>query len=526
MEVLTFVDVLRVQDFVFATNRLRDVVAGSELVEEASGEEVITKLKGKGDLTFAAGGNALLRFESDMDARSFAARYSRWLIENAPGLEVEVVHIPFENGGWREAFTEAQKRMMLAKLSRWPSAPVLGLSVTAECAESRVVATHRWRRPERPNEQPISAAVAMRRLRQPAHARWRRILSSPRIGKFEVDFPLDLDKLGCSRGDTSLIGVVHVDGNGVGRKLTDWLAKQHNVGDDDLRRRQGGLSRDLRQVAEAGLYAVVRRVEEAVVEVMHPSGRPGLELRSRRLQEGFPLATEGNVAYLPFRPVLVGGDDLTFLCDGRIALDLASEALEAIRSKSIPELGQIGACAGIAIVRSHAPFSRAYQLAEALCRNAKGWLRERADRGDYALDWHIGHMTPLEQLGAMRQRELQVDGHKLTMRPYRLGSNASDRPSFRWLDETLLGPNQADGGAGAFRNHFWQQRRNKVKELRQIARGGPAELTRAMSAWKVTAAVDALPTGDADRSYAGDQTALLDAIELLDLFMPLGKELA
>ena len=47
------------------------------------------------------------------------------------------------------------------------------------------------------------------------------------------------------------------------------------------------------------------------------------------------------------------------------------------------------ACAGIAVVKTHYPFARAYELSQSLTESAKSYAREEADGNLSALDWHF-----------------------------------------------------------------------------------------------------------------------------------------
>jgi len=130
--VLTAVDVLGVQRYVFASNRLRDAVAASWLVHWATAAD--GALHGTdGDILLASGGNAVVRFADIDAARSFAARYTRRLYDDAPGLDVVVTHRGYEEGGLAGALERILVDVARAKLERVPSTPQLGISVTAPC---------------------------------------------------------------------------------------------------------------------------------------------------------------------------------------------------------------------------------------------------------------------------------------------------------------------------------------------------------------------------------------------------------
>src|SRR5262245_17497609 len=167
MAVLTVLDTLAVQHFVFATNRLRDAVGGSALIECLAKwvEDNCAPQK-----LLVAGGNALLRFDSENDARSAVTRLSRAAHDDAPGLEFAVAHVPYEPGRLADALRPAQAALETAKFARSPSTPLLGLGVTASCTETWLPATALDI-----DGQPIAASLAARRRPEVAAA-WDRFL--------------------------------------------------------------------------------------------------------------------------------------------------------------------------------------------------------------------------------------------------------------------------------------------------------------------------------------------------------------
>src|SRR5262249_18890998 len=109
---------------------------------------------------------------------------------------------------------------------------------------------------------------------------------------------------------------------------------------------------------------------------------------------------ENRDVVLPILPILLGGDDMTVVCDGQAALrfthdfltgferqtaDLQTKNEELQRELSgvIPQIAEnalgksrLSACAGVAIVKPHFPFSAAYDLSEQLIRSAKQVKKE------------------------------------------------------------------------------------------------------------------------------------------------------
>jgi hypothetical protein len=509
MPVLTAIDVLGVQRFVFASNRLRDVVAGSFLVDcSTSSDRALSNRVPKGSVLLAGGGNSIIEFDSLDEAREFTARYTRNLYDQAPGLEVAVAHKPFEPGGLARALQEIQIELARVKTERRPAAPLLGLSVNETCGETGMPAVGF---DSSDPSVPLSNGVLKRREKKDeARRHWSEYLR-------EWDgfaFPMELDQLGRTVGDTSLMGVVHVDGNGVGEKIKVWLARKadNGAGDEMVREEYRQWSQAIDELGKRSFQAVVDRVCGAVVgehdAVKKMAGKPATL--------GFELKAVNGEWMLPLRPIVLGGDDLTFVCDGRIALDLTETALAVFEASDVPHLGKITASAGVALTRAHAPFARAYQLAEKLCASAKRMRKEKKLQG-CALDWHSGISRPGETVTDIRERQYRGNTYHLTCRPYPLGSGKDDPETWRWLSKTLL-----DDPRVGLRGETWSGRRSKVKAFAELAREGPDSVKAAVEAWKVAAKNLCLAKAVAeDGFFATSRTPLLDALELLDLHLVL-----
>lgn len=541
MPVLTAIDVVGIQSYIFASNRLRDVVGASYLVEWATSRHGGLRLdNGEAappDVLMAAGGNAILRFPTSDAAKRFALYYSRRLLERAPGLDVAIAHQPYDDPRLADGLLALQIKIAKAKLDRRPHSPQLGLSIMEPCAITGLPASEQSTTPE---SQWISARIARSRdpaTIQAAKERWRLLLGSAdnlpaEICARGVTFPDELDQMGRTRGDTSLIGIVHVDGNGIGKRIQRWLVSKLGSADDAIDEEYRSWSGALESLGKV----VFQRVLSRLLGRIEPTGRQfylrGQPSPPRELD--FELHTNPDgLIYLPLRPILLGGDDLTFVCDGRIALDLAAAALrafahESARSADLKLLGEtpMTACAGVAVVRSHYPFVRGYELSEGLCAAAKLAKRDAEassglkDTGCW-IDWHRGITRPNESVAEIRERQY---GHKeLTCRPYPLDGDVSQRLTWDWLDSELLGEPAAGGSNRlSLRNPgIWGERRNKVKNLAGLARDGANAIRRQLEAWSSVAPDLKLPTPINVDGFKAGRTPLLDAVELLDIHLRL-----
>lgn len=145
-------------------------------------------------------------------------------------------------------------------------------------------------------------------------------------------------------------------------------------------------------------------------------------------------------------PLVLGGDDLTVICDGRQALEFTHKFLCAFEDYTaserlgddlyrgiVPELAKkalgqprLSACAGVAIVKRHFPFSLAYDLAADLIKEAKKVKSKIHQPGkptepwpSSALDFHVLYDSSAVKLDDIRGR-LAVDKGKTVLhsRPF------------------------------------------------------------------------------------------------------------
>ena len=257
--------------------------------------------------------------------------------------------------------------------------------------------------------------------------------------------------------DLSKIAVIHIDGNGVGAIMRDIKASMDSIPADDL---DTVLSPPLPRSTGTGgavppggpdappseperlrrfLLAVNERLDYVVREsffrawreiaqwwALEQEGRPGRE----DVQEGGPLLT----GVIPVVPILLGGDDLTVLTEGRYALPFMASYLTAYekltsqdtilchlspraRRDGVPT--PMTAAAGAAVVPRPFPFHLAYTLAERLVAEAK--KVGKAERQECStLTYHALFDSTVADAG-----ELLRGYEAFTARPYRLDATVA-----------------------------------------------------------------------------------------------------
>ncbi|MEG4346899.1 hypothetical protein QUB70_27005 [Microcoleus sp. A003_D6] len=481
--IATVIDTTGIQPYIFGSNRLRENIGGSYLVDRATDEWVKWALRQRfgenlyiprtqpekqidkdnldAELVYTGGGNAVLLFKDKESAIAFTKTLSEKVLREAPGLKIVVAHSqPFEWGNnlWT-VIDSLIKELERKKREYNASVPLLGLGSTASCLSTGLVAVDSSDRYGVPTSYPVSREI-VEKLRAvdsqnyaPANKQLiKTIFEGLELGDYIV--PYDVDDLGRTEGRSSYMAIVHADGNGMGDRFKEYGSKSQSDRDYVIR------MRDLSEkVNQAGINAL-RKVAARVIQ-----------LAEGELQEQFAITERDGKKYLPFRPIVYGGDDVTFVCDGRLGLTLAALYLKEFEAEkeNIPDGKDLTACAGIAIVKTHYPFARAYQLSEALCSNAKKFMRDEKERlrisriSDFsAIDWHIAASGLLGSIGEIRKREYQVAEGNLTMRPLYL---QSDREWRNWDNFSQV--------VHKFNTHpDWAGSRNKVIALREQLRQG------------------------------------------------------
>lgn len=518
--VMTVVDSVSIQPYIFGSNNLKHIVGASQLVYEATHDWVHGCLVDVGkanvdrrgefndqrieepthgltsELVYAGGGNAVAIFKAIEDAQQFTRRLTEKALMDAPGLQIVVVHQPFAWGDNLAAVRRAAFQTLdRKKRDRRVSSPLLGLGVTADCQFTGLPAvtvqtegdaqTEDATQAGRTDSWRISAEIRGKRSAfSDAHARLGKSLPSG------YDFAADFDDFG-DKGESSYIAVVHTDGNGMGDRIA---ALEAGIPDNNPRayiQAMRGFSASIQKTAEAAMSATIKHMVDSIDEESKIGGV--VAVRKKKL---------------PFRPIVFGGDDTTFVCDGRLALTLAEAYLRRLTTPTLSDNRPLTARAGVAVVNSHYPFARAYGLAEELAGSVKQRIK-KAERDMTAMDWHFAVSGLVLDLDAIRKREYTVDAGKLVMRPVAL-DGASDWRTWATFTDIMRD----------FRGQAWVGRRNKLKALREALRGGTERVKEFTQATVALPEIDGRPEAK-HQGWIGPHCAYYDAVEALDFYVPL-----
>jgi len=547
----TVIDVTGIQGYIFGSNKLRENIGASQLVECAiniwmqaalprkhnltdsgaiqSGEQWQIELNQElmAEVVLRGGGNLLLLFRSLADAKAMVGRLSRTLLEAAPGLEIAAAHQEFDWGANKTDkiggadYQNSVHQQLFAKLNEYKqqrpiSTPLLGLSVTLECRATRLPAFGFESNP--PGDEPrrpLSADVLSKlRYAEMANERLKSIF--PSVAASGYRFRSDFDYLGGTEGEQDYIAIVHADANSMGQRFNNVITHH-----DDNRACLNALRELSQAVEDAGTHALQATVDRLLLALEQPvqPDQPASQCM-REFRDG--LKKNNGQRFLPFRPIVYGGDDITFVCDGRLGLTLAAAYLEEWEryAAALPG-GAAYACASAVIVKTHYPFARAYALCEAMCKQVKNTLRQQGNPQLSALDWHFSLSSISGTIKQIRTREYTVNNGNaanLVMRPVTLHKYNSNPFGTFWQTWEKFESTVREFAYG----ERWHRSRNKVKALREPLRAGGPAVEQFRNAYRLPE----LPELDKSTpilqatGWAGI-CGYFDAIEALDFYMPL-----
>jgi len=540
---IVIVDVGGIQPYVFGSNRMRENLGASQLVWEATEKwpaEVLQNLNlgfrsnlnedgslddsvriedGELDaeIVYTGGGNALILFsdEDNTSARCFTRELSRLALLRAPGLDITVVHQHFD---WAQSLVEAvnnafKNGLFNAKASKKYSTPLLGLGVTACCQSTGLPAVGVT---QRLGDDPPCLASAQ------TLGKWAAVSAAKtRLNEEVADllgtryaFPDAFDDLGRTEEEFSYIGVIHADGNDISKRVRE-IGEKCKSDNRAYIKAMRGFSKNLKGAARCALTGALKQLIECIHdgEIVHTVD--GEEIAKIILKKD-----ENNRFLLPFRPIVFGGDDLSFVCDGRIALSFTVKYLQEFEKAATNMLGGEGkatASAGVAIVKSHHPFAMTYKLAEELCSSAKTYRKEN-NLDDYScLDWHLTQGALLDDINNLRKRHYCVPSGVLYLRPVTLSNNTKHEERSWPVICRLI---------DKFQQKDWIEKRNKMKALREALREGEEAVAffvhKYLAGKELPQVVEAKPDF-ASKGFHGGKCGYFDALELVDHFILLGE---
>ena len=528
-------DVRSIQRYIYAANKLRTNIGASYIVENLFSEKLVKVLeknfKGTTDLTswkhpeeklgedvqcqiaYIGGGNAMVLFDSSVDddeLKKLVALFSQKVMEEAPGLHIGAA-IGVLDLSDDESYKESRNTLFAALKQNQnniiPNVSLPYTGFTQICDIDGETASYYDNGKLFPNEkhnyyshEAAAKAMAVEQSNKKLEDMFEKELKS------EYVFPTEIDRLG-QKEQKSYIAVVHIDGNNMGVKFS---------GCNNLAEHRT-LSADIKKKTKSSFA-------ELLVSIVD-------EYDEYKKKDILDTKKDHGKNVLPIRPLILGGDDVTFVCPAQVAVAYAKRFIEYMKkeSKELDERARsIDCCGGISILPEKYPFFRGYELAEQLCDSAKKqmrklWNKDVPGSGSSWLDFVFLHGEQAPTLEQILKNEYSAElgrnggmhfGPYCVIPPEKSGNKES-------FDEDHLLDKLIECAA-KFNDTKHYMAKNKVKELRAVLQKDQGSIDNFMV--QLSRINQKLP--DVDYRYVDENgwgtninkhyTPFVDAIEMME----------
>ncbi|MFD0586459.1 hypothetical protein ACFQZE_00485 [Paenibacillus sp. GCM10027627] len=377
--ILAMYDVSGIQQYIFQSSRMKENVGASRIVGDilkvhlpnvleqryasGTGQQVISEWCEEQSFSFLmnqdvmieviyiGGGNALIAYRHVEDYHAVNEQLAKRLLIVSHTLYLAVAAIE-STGNFIKDKGMLENRMSTVKAQMQRPQPPGAFPISEQETQSGL---------------PITAISLHRNV---SRLQWLKLEAIPQENKQEpVPFPsnefgykrwaFEMNELIEEREIDSLVAIVHIDGNGMGKQLRE---KQRELYEHAYSEAVHEM-RQLSKYISSGYSEVFNKTIVDLMEIQ-PTDR-----------------WKKVTTHLPIRPLIMDGDDLTIVCLGAWGVPFAARLLKQLEKTSrtaSQDFISLSACAGVALVHSHFPFNLGYEVAEACCKRAK---KKRADEG-------------------------------------------------------------------------------------------------------------------------------------------------
>ncbi len=436
--VLAMYDIRGIQDYIFRTAKVKDAIGASAIVEdiiEDAMKDAVNKLKNDGEtftydliwydengvqdfhmgetkdiqVLYVGGGNAFFLFRDQILCEKINRHMSKYVIETTYSLQLAIA-ITGYTGNYKDDYNHIFCEMNQTKETMIVSRPLGALPVMDIDAKTGYpIVSNPEGKWVSIQEEKVEETIRKRKKEEDVRAE---------INRAEKIF----DNYVTQKGTDSTLAVVHIDGNNMGLRIREQI---------------GGFF-DYEEAVNT-MRRISYRINHSYKKVF------------QQMEHTFNQSSKPNRQYNVLR-ILTAGDDITYVCNGKLALKTVQYFAEEIANYTMD--GQItdrpceedkgytypihketdesrlkkfgfSVCAGIAYIHSHFPFYVGYETAEACCESAK----KRAKEGRYCdmennrvgnwVDFQICKNIQAQNLDEVRQKEyVTANGEHLMLRPY------------------------------------------------------------------------------------------------------------
>ena len=479
---LTILEVSQKQAYIFGSNKVADNIVNSAVIAKCLSPEFISESLDKevyideANMVYSGGGHTILEFDDPGKAKMCVSIISEKIFTDFEGLEIFAKTIEYNDSlspkdNLKELTAQLEKKKALRSSAfHHGSFGIEKIDVNTLSPEK--CGTCEAKKTVKSEEYNEASKIFTPEGFSPAH---------------------EFGKLGMEENVSGFIAVVHIDGNGMGKRV-DELYDCGCMKTDDW----NDVKKKLRQFSEG----IDKDFKDAYHEMADAVAQ---SIKNGQLKDKLKLEYEKEKQYFPVRRIITAGDDICFVSEGRIGLECARIFIEklSVKKNEIDKKGY-SACAGVAIVHQKYPFYKAYELAEELCSYAKKGGAQISPTDDgrnvSSIDWHIEFGEIKDSMEEIRKDYISYDGENMSGRPYLVTANeeimkdVDDKQKYDTFKKNVLALSSKEKEIGS----------GKIKQLRGVIKKGKVETDNYMKFYRI---------GDDIK-----ENLTFDAIEMIDTF--------
>ncbi len=406
MKYLYGLTIQKIQSFIFETGKLKEIVGASQLVEDiCTGrfKAFVGATYKEGNSIVTAAGKIMYIFDEQADCERVVLRYLRDLFHEIPGIKAVQAVVAFDGDLSQDDIALLERRQEIQK-NKAVTSHGAGLMVSERARRTGGAGVEKEMEKGKVTKNRLDRKqVAKLKAEQDSNGSLLRHLLNDDV-RFNAHDNSNISNL-LSGWEKSWIAVVHADGNSLGRMIQTLSGRVE--GDK--------LPTALRTFSEELDKATKGAAKKAFDKVI----RPKLEGDNKKKQ------------HIPIRPLILGGDDLTVIVRGDLALGFTEAYLTYFEAETQNRFAGLGlkygleaelqngltACAGIAYIKESYPLHYGIGLAESLCKHAKK-VTKASGQPQSCLSFHRVMSSFSEDYQTIVNRELKMDGGYFDFGPY------------------------------------------------------------------------------------------------------------
>ncbi|MBK9984690.1 MAG: hypothetical protein IPP15_20390 [Saprospiraceae bacterium] len=392
-----------IQNFIFRTNQLREIIGASELIEQSctsmfkSWYKKLTNsdLNDK-DILLAAAGNVRCLFHDHEQLHNFSNGIINEINKFSPGLNAIQAFVQLQSHAITNLDIEKLEESLRDIRHEMTISSYSGLMVGIRARRTSLPAISKL------GEEYIDADTKTKLDLKEGQSMKNKL----KVGDLEDPWPKELNDI--ARDDMrNWIAIVHADGNGMGQKIINMMKN---------------LKGDVTSIWQD----FTSKIDQCCIEAFEIAASEAFEIHKND-----PKAEQ---KIIPMRPVIIGGDDMTVIIRADLALSFVRTYLINFELKTKERLAKIDisfkdgltACAGIAFIKQKFPFHYGVHLAEELCKHAKRKNRENKESRSSLMFSQVQDSF-YQNYDELREREYKINDFDFEHGPYYVsGHNTID----------------------------------------------------------------------------------------------------